>query len=447
MSGAAQGERGGLRRVLGRAFAASAAIGTTIGGGILYTPGKIAALLPNPAWILGIWAFGGLNSLLGATVFAELGAMIPQSGGPYPFARRGLGEYAAFLVGYTQWVLDCAANAALLLLVGEYLLVLLPELPTSAEALAFAALALLTALNWRGVRGGGRIQVATTIAKTLALGAVAVAAFVLPHGHSAGPAAPAAPHGVGWVVPVILAMQGVIFTYDSYYAPIFFGEEVRDPGREIPRAIFRGLAVIIPIYLLLNAAFLVVLPLGRMANESFVGGAAAQALFGAHGDQIIRVIVVVSVLGTSNALILVTARVLLAMGRDGLFARQATRINAGGTPSVALLLSTLVAAGFLASGTFNAVLAVVSLLMAANYLFVYFSMVALRRREPQTPRPYRAWGYPYTTAAAIVIGMVFVFGVALSDPRHAAIAFALLIASYPLYLGTRRLFRGAGVPV
>ncbi|MDE2305017.1 MAG: APC family permease [Gammaproteobacteria bacterium] len=447
MSGAAQGERGGLRRVLGRAFAASAAIGTTIGGGILYTPGKIAALLPNPAWILGIWAFGGLNSLLGATVFAELGAMIPQSGGPYPFARRGLGEYAAFLVGYTQWVLDCAANAALLLLVGEYLLVLLPELPTSAEALAFAALALLTALNWRGVRGGGRIQVATTIAKTLALGAVAVAAFVLPHGHSAGPAAPAAPHGVGWVVPVILAMQGVIFTYDSYYAPIFFGEEVRDPGREIPRAIFRGLAVIIPIYLLLNAAFLVVLPLGRMANESFVGGAAAQALFGAHGDQIIRVIVVVSVLGTSNALILVTARVLLAMGRDGLFARQATRINAGGTPSVALLLSTLVAAGFLASGTFNAVLAVVSLLMAANYLFVYFSMVALRRCEPQTPRPYRAWGYPYTTAAAIVIGVVFVFGVALSDPRHAAIAFALLIASYPLYLGTRRLFRGAGVPV
>ena len=433
-------EGGGLRRVLGRAFAASAAIGTTIGGGILYTPGKIAALLPSPAWILGIWAFGGLNALLGATVFAELGAMIPQSGGPYPFARRGLGEYAAFLVGYTQWVLDCAANAALLLLVGEYTIVLAPTLHASAVSIAFAALFALTVLNWRGVRGGGRIQVATTIAKTIALGAVAVAAFVM---HGSAPAGPvvATPHGIGWAVPAILAMQGVIFTYDSYYAPIFFGEEVRDPGREIPRAIFRGLAVIIPIYLLLNAAFLRVLPLARMANETFVGGAAAQVLFGAHGDQIIRLIVIVSVLGTSNALVLVTARVLLAMGRDGLFARQATRVNAGGTPTVALLLSTVVAGAFLASGTFNAVLAVVSLLMAVNYLLVYFSLVALRRREPQTPRPYRAWGYPWTTGAAIAVGIVFVFGVALSDPHHAAIALALLIASYPLYRGTRRLFR------
>jgi basic amino acid/polyamine antiporter, APA family len=434
--------RGGLRRVLGTVFAASAAIGTTIGGGILYTPGKIAALLPNAGWILGIWAFGGLNALLGATVFAELGAMIPQSGGPYPFARRALGEYAAFFVGYTQWVLDCAANAALLLLVGEYTKVLLPSLGGSPEGIAFAALAVLTALNWRGVRGGGAIQVGTTVAKTLALGAVALAAFVL-HGAAAPGAAPPTPHGVGWVVPLILAMQGVIFTYDSYYAPIFFGEEVRDPGREIPRAIFRGLLVIVPIYLLLNAAFLRVLPIARMANDSFVGGAAAAVLFGAHGDQIIRVIVIVSVLGTSNALMLVTARVLLAMGRDGLFARQATRVNAGGTPTVALALSTIVAGAFLASGTFNAVLGVVSLLMAVNYLLVYASLIVLRRREPLTPRPYRAWGYPWTTGAATLIGVVFVLGVALSDPHHAAIAFVLLLASYPVYRGTRRLFRAA----
>ena len=433
--------RRALLRVLGKVFAVSVGVGTTIGGGILYTPGKIAALLPNTWIYLGIWAFGGLNALLGATVFAELGAMIPQSGGPYAFARRALGEYPAFFVGYTVWILDCSANAALLLLVGEYTPALMPALAGHAVAIALSTLAVLAALNWRGVRDGGKIQIATTVAKTIALGAVVAAAFVMPRHEPAVVAGLAAPHGVALLVALILAMQGVIFTYDSYYCPIYFGEEVRDPGREIPRAIFRGLAVIIPIYVLLNAAFLRVLPISSMANEPFVGGAAARVLFGAHGDQIIRVIVIVSVLGTINALILLTARVLLAMGRDGLFAHQAARVNAGGTPTTALWMSTLVTAAFLTSGTFNALLGVVSLLMAVNYLLVYLSLIVLRRREPDTARPYRAWGYPWTTAAAILIGLFFVLGVALNDRRNTAIAMVILIASYPLYRGTRRLFQ------
>jgi basic amino acid/polyamine antiporter, APA family len=417
-----------------------------MGGGILYTPGKIASLLPN-AWLyMAVWTFGGINALLGATVFAELGAMIPLSGGPYPFARRAFGDYAGFLVGYTQWALDCAANAALLLLVGEYAYALAPPLAGHAVAVAFATLTVLTVLNWRGVREGSRIQVITTVAKTLALGAVVVAAFVLPRPASALSAAmPPAPHGVALIAAWMLAMQGVIFTYDSYYVPIFFGEELHDPGREIPRAIFRGLAVIIPMYLLLNAAFLRVLPMSRMANEPFVGGAVAQVLFGIHGDQIIRIIVIVSVLGTVNALVLATARVLLAMARDGLFAHQAARINAGGTPTFALLLSTAVTAAFLLSGTFNAVLGVIAVLLAVNYLVTYLSLIVLRRREPDTPRPYRAWGYPWTTGIAILIGLAFIVGVALSDPRNSVIALAILLVSYPLFRGTRRLLSGAAV--
>ena len=138
---------------------------------------------------------------------------------------------------------------------------------------------------------------------------------------------------------------------------------------------------------------------------------------------------------------MVAARVLLAMGRDGLFAHQSTRVNAGGTPTTALALTALVAAVFLVSGTFGAVLGVVALLMAMNYLLAYASLVVLRRREPDTPRPYRAWGYPWTTAAAILIGVVFVGGVMRSDPHNSVIALGLLIASYPLYRGTRRLFR------
>jgi basic amino acid/polyamine antiporter, APA family len=437
-----QPPRGSLLRVLGTAFALAVGIGTTMGGGILYAPGKIAALLPN-AWLyMAVWVFGAINALLGATVFAELGAMIPLSGGPYPIARRALGDYAGFFVGYTQWALDCAADAALLLLIGEYAYVLIPALAGHAMVVAFAMLIILTALNWRGVREGGRIQVVTTVAKTLALGAVVVAGFLTPAPAVAPSLANlAVPHGVGLVAAWILAMQGVIFAYDSYYVPVFFGEELKDPGREIPRAIFRGLAVVIPMFLLLNLAFLRVLPMAKMANDSFVGGAAAQVLFGAHGDQIIRIIVIISVLGTINACVLTTARVLLAMARDGLFAHQAATINAGGTPTVALLLSTITTAAFLFSGTFGAALGIIALLLAVNYLLMFISLIVLRRREPDTPRPYRAWGYPFTTGIAIVIGIVFIVGVALADRVNSAIAFAILLVSYPLFHFTRRLLR------
>jgi basic amino acid/polyamine antiporter, APA family len=436
--------RGQLLRVLGQVFAVSVAIGTTMGGGILYTPGMVAAALPNRWLYMSVWVFGGINALLGATVFAELGAMIPLSGGPYPFAQRALGNYAGFLVGFTQWALDCAADAALLLLVGEYSYVLMPTLAGHAVAVAFVTLAALTALNWHGVREGGRFQVITTVAKTLAFAVVIGAAFLMPHAVIApGGAKLTAPHGVALIGALMLAMQGVIFTYDSYYVPIFFGEELRNPAREIPRAIFRGLALVIPMYLLLNAAFLVALPMAKMAHEPFVGGAAAQVLFGAHGDQIIRIIVIVSVLGTINAGVLMSARILRAMARDGLFAHQAARVNAGGTPTVALLLSSVVTAAFLVSGTFGAVLGVIALLLAVNYLLVFISLVVLRRSEPHTARPYRAWGYPYTTSAAILIGVVFIVGVALSDPQNSAIALAILLASYPVYRVTRQLFQRA----
>ncbi len=435
---------GSLRRVLGGVFALCAVIGTTIGGGILGTPGKIANLLPNDMWYMGMWAFGGLNALLGATAWAELGAMIPLSGGPYSFARRALGEYAGFFVGYTVWLLYCSATAALLLLIGDYAAALIPPLEGHAVQTGFVVLVTLCALNWRSVREGGRIQVATTLGKTLALFALVLAAFVMPHATvTPVAAAPVLPSGGALLVAAILAMQGIIFSYDSYYCSVYFSEEVPDPGRTIPRAIFRGLAVIIPVYLLINLAFLKIIPIGSMANDPFVAGTASRALFGALGDPIIRSIVIVSVLGTLNAALMMCARILYAMARDGLFAHQATRVNRGGTPTMALALSALVTAGFLLSGTFGAVLGVVALLMAMNYLLAYLSLIVLRRREPATPRPYRAWGYPWTTGAAIAIGVVFVAGVAFSDVHNSLIALALLVGSYPLYRGTRRLFHAA----
>ena len=159
------------------------------------------------------------------------------------------------------------------------------------------------------------------------------------------------------------------------------------------------------------------------------------------GDQIIRIIVIISVLGTINACVLTTARVLLAMARDGLFAHQAAKVNAGGTPTVALLLSTITTAAFLLTGTIGAALGIIAMLLAVNYLLMFISLIVLRRREPDTPRPYRAWGYPWTTGIAIFIGIVFIVGVALADPLNSAIAFAILLISYPLFHFTRRLLK------
>jgi len=197
------------------------------------------------------------------------------------------------------------------------------------------------------------------------------------------------------------------------------------------------------VYLALNAAFLWVLPIARMAHEPFVGGVVAQALFGRYGDAIIRSIVIVSVIGTVNALLLAGQRILLAMARDRLFAPQATVVNAGGTPIVGLLLSAVVAGAFLFSGTFAAVLAISAIFFVVNYLMMYLSLLALRRNEPQASRPYRAWGYPWTTWLGLLIAVAFLVGVALSDTSHATIALLILLASYPLYRGTRMLMRAA----
>lgn len=236
-------------------------------------------------------------------------------------------------------------------------------------------------------------------------------------------------------------MQGVIYTYNGYHAAVYFGEELHDPGREIPRSIFRGLLLILAIYLLLNAAFLWVIPLGALAHDPFAGGSVARALFGSRGDQLITLIVVISMVGTLNAEVLNGPRILLAMGRDRLFPPLATRVNRGGTPDIALLATALTMLAFLFSGTFAAVLKVAVVLMVVQYVLMFVSVFVLRRREPDTPRPYRGWAYPWTTLAGLLIGIAFLVGAAAADPLHSWIALAILVASYPLYRGVLMLRR------
>jgi APA family basic amino acid/polyamine antiporter len=431
-----------LLRVLGGVFGLAMVVGATLGGGILRTPGEIAAALPVPALFMAVWIFGGIVTLLGANIWAELGAMIPQAGGPYVYARRAFGDGVGLFVGYPDWINWCIGPVVLVLIVGEYMGGLFPALAPHALFVDFVTLGVLATLQWIGVRSGGRTQEVTTALKAIAIVALVVAAFVLPHETiSARPVV--APRGMGLLVAFGVAMQGVIFTYDAYYSVAYCSEDMRDPARDIPRSIFRGVWLIIAIYLVVNLAYLAVIPASRMAGDPFVAATMARSIFGPAGDTIIRVIMIVSLLGAMNAELMIMPRVLLAMSRDGLFPRQAARINSGGTPTVGLALSLLVVVAFLLTGSFTAVLALDSILIVALYFITFLTLFALRRREPDTPRPYRARGYPIVPALALLIALALLAAMSISDPRSALIVLAILLASWPLSRLTGRILRGS----
>jgi len=434
-----------LLRVLGTAFGIAIAVGSTVGGGILRTPGEIAAALPSAALFMAVWAFGGVVTLLGANVFAELGTMTPRAGGSYVYARRAFGDGVAFFVGYADWINWCLGPVVLTLIVGEYMGGLIPALAGHAIAVDFMTLGGLATLQWIGVRSGGRTQEITTLLKTVALAVLVIAAFVLPHPAMTAPHV-TVPHGLPLVLAFGVAMQGMVFTYDGYYTVVYCAEEMRDPGREIPRSMFRGVWLIFGIFLLVNAAYLAVVPVGRIAGDPFVGATMARALFGGYGDTIIRLIMIVSVLGTINAELMAIPRILLAMSRDGLFPRQAARVNAGGTPHVALGLSLAVIAVGLLSGSFQAALALDALLIVVTYALAFASLFALRWREPDAPRPYRARGYPVLPALALLIMVGLVAAIAAGDVRSGLIVLVVLAASWPLSRIVRRMISRAGAP-
>jgi APA family basic amino acid/polyamine antiporter len=435
--------RGQLLRVLGVGFGLAVIIGNTIGAGIFRAPGAIAQQVPNVWLFLGVWVVGGLYALLGAISLSELGAMIPKSGGQYVFARYALGEYAGFVVGWSDWISSCGSTAAVSLVVGGFAVALFPALNGKASAASIAAsVAIVFAvLQWRGIVWGSTIQNITSLLKALAFIALIAAAFIF-GGRGSLVAAPAesAPIGFALLIAIVLSLQSVIYTYDGWSGVIYFSEEVSNPGRDIPRAMFGGVLSVITIYLLVNLALLYVLPISKIAGQEFAAGVAAEVVFGKYGDTIFRSLTILSMLSGINALHLMATRVLFAMSRDGLFSKRAAVVNEGGTPTVALFLSAAVAVLFIVFGqTFDRVITVLAFFFVANYILSFVSVFVLRRREPEKERPYRAWGYPWTTALALIGSVLFLVGAVASDTQNSIYALVLLAVSYPVFRLVKRL--------
>ena len=427
--------RGKLRRVLGVSFGVAVLIGSTIIIGILRTPGEVAAHLPSPALFIGVWVIGGFYALLGAISLAEPGAMVARSGGQYVFVSRGLGRYPGFVVGWSDWFSLCATVALGGMVFTEYLEPLLPALTGRRVPAGLGLVLLFGLLLWRGIRVGDLSQQILSAAKALAFGGlIAVCLFTdVPVETAAVTVRAGAPSGVALVTAIVLALQAVIYTYDGWNGPLYFGEETRNPGRGIPRAMVLGVLLVILIYVLVNVAFLRVLGINRMAGDPFVAASAGKVLFGDRGDLVIRLLVLISILSGMNACLLQVPRILLAMSRDRLLPAALQTVNPGGTPTVAHWTSIGLVAAFIVSGTVATVLALCAFFFVVNYTLSFLSVFALRRKEPDTPRPWRVPGFPFTTGVALLGSLAFLAGSLVSDWSNSWKSLLLLALSYPVY--------------
>lgn len=422
-----------LLAVLGTFFGLSVAIGNTIGSGILRTPGDVARLLPSAGLFILVWIVGAGYALLGANAFAELATMIPESGGHTVFARRAFGQYAGFVIGWSDWLSTCGSIALASLVIGESAKAFLALSPNLTAVLVIVGLALI---HLRGVKSAGRVQELTAVAKTLAFAVLVIACFVVARPSPAVTTAIPAAARPALFTAFVLAMQAVIFTYDGYYGVVYFSGEVKNPARDIPRSIFWGVVAVAAIYVFVNLGFLRVLSVSRMSGDPLVAATAAGEIFGARGDRVIRVLTIVSLLSAVNAFELIASRVLYRLGARG-FVPGADSVNEGGTPTVALMITTCVTLVLVLSGTFETVLAWTAFFFVAQYTGDFTALLVLRRREPQTPRPFAAWGHPWTTVGVVIVSVCFLLGAAIGDTKNTMYSLALLALSWPVYLLVR----------
>lgn len=424
--------------MLGLAFGLAVTVGNAIGAGILRTPGDIAGLLPNPVLFIGIWVVGAAYALLGANALSELGTMIPRSGGQYVFAHDIFGDYVGFVAGWMDWISTCASTAAIATVIGESVVGLFGS-SSGVAPIAIAVTAAFTLLLVGGTKRGDRAQRITSLLKTLVLVGLVVACFAFggkANAPSVAVAAAPAAAATGFAA-FLLAAQSVIYSYDGWNGPIYFSEELNDPATQIPRSMFYGLATIAAIYLLINLAFLYAAPLSVLAGSKLAAGTVANSLFGAAGEHVVQLLVIVSLPSAVNACILIASRTLFSMSRDGVGIPVAARIDAIGTPVVSIVATGFVTIAFLATGTFGTLIAIAAFFFVATYATSFLGLIVLRIRQPDRPRPYRTVGYPWTTGLVLVGSMAFLVSAIIADRRNSLFALGILFVSYPVFRLTR----------
>jgi len=454
MTGLEGGEPRFLRR-MGLLDTAFLVVGAVVGSGIFLTPGIIAAGLPSPGLLLAIWLAGGLITLCGALTFGELGAMFPQAGGQYIYLREAYGPLSAFLFGWGFfWFIMCGGLAALAVAFAEFLGSFVPVLSTgtrlaettvfgmtytlsAGQLVAAAAILILTLLNSGGIRSGVVVQNILTFFRIGAV--VGLVGLGIVFGTKAGgtnfhPLFPAGPGFPAILQPLGLALVAVFWTYDGWYAVNCTAEEVRDPGRNIPRGLALGVLGITVLYVLVNLVYLLALPLESMRGVVRVGELAAVGLFGPGVGAVIAAVIMVSVFGCLNANILFGPRVFYAMARDGHFFRFMGGLSSRThVPVPALWGQAAWAAVLCLSGTYQALYEYMVFALLVFFAATGLAVFVLRRNRPLAPRPYRTWGYPVLPALFVAASTAIFMNIILSQPLKSMAGLALLGAGLPAY--------------
>ncbi len=450
---------GGLARRLGVFDASTIVIGSMIGSGIFIAPSLMAGFIQTPGLLVLLWLVGGVLTVFGALSMGELAAAFPRAGGQYVFLRESFSPLWGFLFGWTFFlVVQSGFIAAVAIAFAKYLGVFFPFLGearklysldlfgrsfslSTAQAASMLCIALLTAVNIRGVRAGAALQNAFTVTKVAAMLLLVVAAFVFFRGSARNflpllkPILPA-----GSTLPLFaalaVAMSKALFAYDSWNSVAFVAEEVREPQKNIPRAMVLGSGAVALIYTLTTMAFIYVIPVGRMAavSENRIGAAVAQAIMGQAGLVFITLAILVSTFGCVNGLILSGPRLYFAMARDGMFFRTNCRIHERyRTPHVSLLYQGAWSCLLVLSGTFNDLLTYTAFASLLFNAVTVIGLLKLRRQKPGLERPYRVSGYPLVPLLYVAIALFFIVYIVIGDPLNSGKGIFLILTGVPVY--------------
>ena len=423
-----------LKKALGYSFGIAILVGSTIGAGILRTPGIIAGLLNNYWLIIACWIAGGIYVLLGVGAYAELATSVPKAGGSYNYVKRAFGNYAGFLTGWFDYISNAIAPAFFCIVIGEYIVILFPFLNGQTTIIALAFLICFTLINSGGVKNGSFVQQLTSIIKVIFFVIFIVACF----SYSGVKFNPIENQPFLLEASLFIAffksLQMVLGTFDGWNAGCFFAEEDENPSKNIPKSLYTGAFIVISIYTIINMAFFYVLPVSELANSPLAASDVAKVVFGDNGAIIVTVIAVFSMISILNAYTMIPARILFGLSRDGFFINKGTLINKGGTPIVALLISASFTLILILIGTFEILFSLATFMSVIVWGLAYASLIKLRISEPNLPRPYKSWGYPYTTIIMLLFSVVLFLGFAYSDHHSLLVIGIITLLSYPLFL-------------
>lgn len=463
---------GEFKRALGLTDATAVVVGSMIGSGIFIVSAETARQVGAPGWLLACWILAGILTIMSALCYSELAAMYPHAGGQYVFLRQGYGRLAAFLYGWTLFtVIQSGTIAAVGVAFGKFLGIFVPWVSntnvllavgdwkfTTLQLVAVLLISLLTLVNCWGIHAAKFIQTTFTVSKVgalLALICIGFLAFDKFHGLSANSidfwlAKDLSGVAIsGWqLLPVVgLAMVGALFACDAWNNVTFAGEEVKDPEKTLPRSLALGTALVVLLYLLANCVYLLILPMHgdphgstilqrgiQFAAEDRVGTAVAQILFGAAGQGIMAIAIMISTFGCLNGLILSGPRAYYAMARDGLFFKGAGTLNAStNVPVFGLILQGIWSAMLATSGSYSNLLEYVVFAALLFYVLTVGAVFILRVKEKDRVRPYKVPGYPLMPALYMIAALTIMVGQIYLHPQYAGSGLLIILSGLPAY--------------